>query len=68
MQNAGALDAGTGLAKSSIVQKISLADAEALRTGAHSESEVKVHVVPSNPQVINPNGALLGTCPSLATN
>lgn len=58
VQNAGDLDAGTGLAKSSVVQKISLAEAEALRTGAHSESEVEVTVVPSNPQVINPNGEM----------
>lgn len=56
VQNAGAPAAGTGLAKSSIVQKISLAEAEALRAGTHSESEVTVSVVPSNPQIINPNG------------
>lgn len=56
VQNAGALDAGTGLNKSSVVQKISLAEADAVRTGAHNQSEVTVTVVPSNPQVINPNG------------
>ncbi|KAJ3540580.1 hypothetical protein NM208_g4998 [Fusarium decemcellulare] len=56
VQNAGDPDAGTGLAKSSIIQKISLAEAEALRNGTHSASEVKITVVPSNPQVINPNG------------
>lgn len=55
-QNAGALDAGTGLHKSAILQKISLADAEALRTGSLGANEVTVHTVPSNPQVINPNG------------
>lgn len=60
VQNAGALDAGTGLAKSSVIQKISLAEAEALRAGTHSENEVKVTVVPSNPQVINPNGENCG--------
>ncbi|KAI8168215.1 Gluconolactonase [Colletotrichum sp. SAR 10_70] len=56
VQNAGSPDAGTGLNKSSIVQKISLADAEALRNGTLGTEEVTVHVVPSNPQVINPNG------------
>ncbi|KAH7368236.1 hypothetical protein B0T11DRAFT_305007 [Plectosphaerella cucumerina] len=57
VQNAGNPDAGTGLNKSSIVQKISLADAEALRKGNFSAEHVTVHTVPSNPQVINPNGA-----------
>ncbi|KAF3799921.1 hypothetical protein GCG54_00010115 [Colletotrichum gloeosporioides] len=56
VQNAGSPDAGTGLNKSSIVQKISLTDAEALRNGTLRTEEVTVHVVPSNPQVINPNG------------
>lgn len=56
VQNAGALDAGTGLNKSSVIQRISLADAEALRSGNHSADEVEVHVVPSGPQIINPNG------------
>ncbi|TDZ13334.1 Gluconolactonase [Colletotrichum orbiculare MAFF 240422] len=56
VQNAGALDAGTGLNKSSIIQKISLADAEALRNGTLGAAEVTVTTVPSNPQVINPNG------------
>ncbi|KAL0936740.1 evolved d-pantonohydrolase [Colletotrichum truncatum] len=56
VQNAGAPAAGTGLNKSSIVQKISLADAEALRTGSHTAEQVTVTAVPSNPQVINPNG------------
>ncbi|KAF6812289.1 evolved d-pantonohydrolase [Colletotrichum plurivorum] len=56
VQNAGALDAGTGLNKSSIVQKVSLADAEALRNGSLGADEVTVTTVPSNPQVINPNG------------
>ncbi|KAF4904422.1 Gluconolactonase [Colletotrichum fructicola] len=56
VQNAGSPDAGTGLNKSSIIQKISLADAEALRNGTLGTEEVTVHVVPSNPQVINPNG------------
>lgn len=56
VQNAGAVEAGTGLNKSSVVQKISLAQAEAVRAGSHNDSEVTVHVVPSNPQIINPNG------------
>ncbi|GJC87396.1 gluconolactonase [Colletotrichum liriopes] len=56
VQNAGPIAAGTGLNKSSIVQKISLAEAEALRTGSLGTPEVEVVTVPSNPQVINPNG------------
>lgn len=56
VQNAGAPAAGTGLNKSSIVQKISLADAEALRSGSLGAEAVTVHTVPSSPQVINPNG------------
>ncbi|KAK1980984.1 D-lactonohydrolase [Colletotrichum cereale] len=56
VQNAGPAAAGTGLNKSSIIQKISLADADALRAGSLSAPEVKVVTVPSNPQVINPNG------------
>ncbi|WYZ43078.1 hypothetical protein EsH8_VI_000777 [Colletotrichum jinshuiense] len=56
VQNAGAPAAGTGLNKSSIVQKISLAEAEALRNGSLGADEVEVVTVPSNPQVINPNG------------
>ncbi|CEI61929.1 unnamed protein product [Fusarium venenatum] len=38
VQSAGSPDAGTGLEKSSIIQKISLADAEALRNGSHTQS------------------------------
>ncbi|KAF4983926.1 hypothetical protein FDECE_17191 [Fusarium decemcellulare] len=56
VQNAGAPAAGTGLNKSSIIQKISLAEAEALRKSPRKGKEVKVTVVPSDPQVINPNG------------
>ncbi|KAF9765799.1 hypothetical protein IL306_001853 [Fusarium sp. DS 682] len=56
VQNAGDPDAGTGLAKSSVIQKISLAEAEALKNGSHTESQVKITIVDSNPQVINPNG------------
>lgn len=55
VQNAGAPAAGTGLNKSSIVQKISLADAEKVRSGTLDEAPVTI-VNTSNPQVINPNG------------
>ncbi|KAF9873495.1 evolved d-pantonohydrolase [Colletotrichum karsti] len=54
VQNAGAPAAGTGLNKSSIIQKISLEEAEAVRKGLRNAANVTV--VPSNPQVINPNG------------
>lgn len=54
VQNAGAPAAGTGLNKSSIIQKISLAEAEAVRRGERDNATVTI--VPSNPQVINPNG------------
>ncbi|KAH7124597.1 lactonohydrolase [Dactylonectria macrodidyma] len=56
VQSAGAPAAGTGLNKSSIIQKISLMEAEAVRRGTYDEDEVTVTIVPSNPQVINPNG------------
>lgn len=56
VQNAGAPAAGTGLNKSSIIQKISLADAEAVRQGTLAAAPVTV-VNTSNPQVINPNGS-----------
>lgn len=55
MQSAGSPDAGTGLEKSSIIQKISLADADAMRNGSHTQSEVEITIV-NSPQVINPNG------------
>lgn len=54
VQNAGAPAAGTGLNKSSIIQKISLAEAEAVRRGERANATVTI--VPSHPQVINPNG------------
>lgn len=56
VQNAGDPDAGTGLNKSSVIQKISLSEAEALRNGSHEASEIKITIVDSKPQVINPNG------------
>lgn len=55
VQNAGAKAAGTGLNKSSIIQKISLSDAEKVRNGSLEAAPVTV-VDTSNPQVINPNG------------
>jgi gluconolactonase len=55
VQNAGARAAGTGLNKSSIIQKISLSDAERVRNGSLEAAPVTV-VNTSNPQVINPNG------------
>lgn len=57
VQNAGAPAAGTGLNKSSIIQKISLSEAEAVRKG--EKDNATVTVVPSNPQVVNPNGMSL---------
>lgn len=56
VQNAGAPAAGTGLQKSSIIQKISLSEAEAVRKSTQQKDEVAVKVVKSNPPVINPNG------------
>lgn len=56
VQNAGPIAAGTGLNKSSIIQKILLSDAEKVRNG--SLKAVPVTVVPTkNPEIINPNGA-----------
>lgn len=57
VQNAGALAAGTGLNKSAIIQKISVAEADAVKDSRNATGNVTVTVVPSNPQVINPNGA-----------
>ncbi|KAF4973285.1 hypothetical protein FSARC_360 [Fusarium sarcochroum] len=56
VQNAGDPAAGTGLAKSSVIQKISLDEAEALVNGTHTQSQVEITIVDSAPQVINPNG------------
>lgn len=56
VQNAGAKDAGTGLAKSAIIQKISLAQVAPLASQRNVSGQVDVITVPSNPQVINPNG------------
>lgn len=56
VQNAGAPAAGTGLNKSAIIQKISLAQADAVTNTTNATGLVTVSVVPSNPTVINPNG------------
>lgn len=58
VQNAGAKAAGTGLAKSAIIEKISLSQAAAAAAGgnANATGQVDVVTVPSSPQVINPNG------------
>jgi gluconolactonase len=66
VQNAGAPAAGTGLNKSSIVERIMLSDAEAAaaaaatggpgKSGSNSSAQIDVEVVDSQPQVINPNG------------
>ncbi|KAI0506466.1 D-lactonohydrolase [Xylaria bambusicola] len=58
VQSAGNPATGTGLNKSAIIQKISLDEAEAVSTKRNATGEVKVHVVDSNPTVLNPNGAI----------
>ncbi|OQE23380.1 hypothetical protein PENFLA_c011G10448 [Penicillium flavigenum] len=57
VQNAGAKNASTGLEKSAIIQKISLAEAAAVSGKSDAVGLVNVAVVDSSPQVINPNGA-----------
>ncbi|KAJ9653331.1 hypothetical protein H2198_007473 [Neophaeococcomyces mojaviensis] len=56
VQNAGARAAGTGLEKSNIIQKISLAQAEEVVASGNSSAEVDVTLVKANPPVINSNG------------
>lgn len=56
VQNAGAEAAGTGLAKSAIIQKIALSQADAVTSQVDATGRVDVVVVDSQPQVINPNG------------
>lgn len=58
VQNAGAKAAGTGLQKSAITQKISLAQAAraAQSSGFNSTGIVEVVTVDANPPIINPNG------------
>ncbi|KAH7026373.1 uncharacterized protein B0I36DRAFT_330524 [Microdochium trichocladiopsis] len=56
VQNAGAPAAGTGLNKSSLIYKISLAQAEAVIDKVNASGLVDVVEAPSNPTVVNPNG------------
>lgn len=56
MQDAGAREAGTGLNKSNIIQKISLEAAQALVHGNNETAEVEVITVNADPPVINSNG------------
>jgi gluconolactonase len=56
VQNAGAEAAGTGLAKSAIIQKIDLSQADAVTSQTDASGQVDVVTVDSQPQVINPNG------------
>lgn len=56
VQNAGAKDAGTGLQKSAIIEKISLADAAAVSDKSDAAGLVNVTTVPSSPTILNPNG------------
>jgi gluconolactonase len=56
VQNSGALAAGTGLNKSSIIQKIALSEAAAVSGKRNATGLVNVQVVNSSPMVINPNG------------
>lgn len=58
VQNAGAPAAGTGLNKSSIIEKISVAEADAVKNSRNATGKVTVTVVPSTPEVSNPNGML----------
>lgn len=63
-QNAGAKAAGTGLAKSAILQRISLSEAEELvqkekRGERRQGEEVHVERVDAHPTVVNPNGGIL---------
>ncbi|KAJ5224288.1 uncharacterized protein N7469_007791 [Penicillium citrinum] len=57
VQNAGPPEAGTGLNKSSIVEKISLAQAAAVSNKTDAVGLVDVENVTSSTMVINPNGA-----------
>jgi hypothetical protein len=58
VQNAGAPAAGTGLAKSAVIQKISLsAITTAITSKMNASGSIEVEVVNSNPTVMNPNGA-----------
>ncbi|KAJ5145339.1 hypothetical protein N7448_002731 [Penicillium atrosanguineum] len=56
VQNAGAKNASTGLKKSAIIEKISLAEAAAVANKRDAAGLVTVTKVPSSAMVINPNG------------
>lgn len=56
MQNAGAKNASTGLKKSAIIEKISLAQAAAVSHQADAVGLVNITTVPSTPRILNPNG------------
>jgi len=56
-QNAGNPDAGTGLKKSAMIQKISLKEADAVKSERNATGKVKVTLTQSTPEIPNPNGA-----------
>ncbi|KAJ5860288.1 SMP-30/Gluconolaconase/LRE-like region [Penicillium soppii] len=58
VQNAGAKNASTGLKKSAIIEKISLAQAAAVSDKTDAVGLVNVTTVPSLPMVVNPNGEI----------
>lgn len=55
-QNSGAAAAGTGLNKSAIIEKISLAQAAQIAASNNTNARVNVTTVNTQPTVINPNG------------
>ncbi|KAJ5131135.1 SMP-30/Gluconolaconase/LRE-like region [Penicillium bovifimosum] len=57
VQNAGAKNASTGLHKSAIVEKISLAQAAAVSDKRDAVGLVNITTVPASPIILNPNGA-----------
>lgn len=56
VQNAGAKNASTGLKKSAIIERISLADAAAVSQKSDAVGLVDVTTIPSSPTILNPNG------------
>jgi len=56
VQNAGNPDAGTGLNKSAAIYKISLKEADAVKSTRNAVGKVTVTLVKSAPEVPNPNG------------
>lgn len=56
-QSAGARATGTGLEKSAIIQKISLAQVDTMTSLVNATGQVDITLVPTNPTVVNPNGA-----------